>query len=283
MSFLASTAPLEDELGDVLEKGLHFAGLTSDAVAARSGIPAGKLRDALDYRYDLTGPELARLAAVLKLNEVGLAALAQGAYPLPKVGALPFCLQVLSMPHGIGCANAYLVGEAGSSSAMLFDAGPDLRRMQEVWPRRCTRVSAVFLTHAETEHAGGLREIARQYAVETVFSPEALPVAGNEVVGDGREWECGELRVRAISTPGHAKAHFCYFVQSRGARQGQAVVICGDLIFAGSIGGGYFCWKTLRASARRLVDSLPANTVIAPGHGPLTTIANELKYNPFLG
>ena len=63
---------------------------------------------------------------------------------------------------------------------------------------------------------------------------------------------------------------------------GAALLISGDLIFAGSLGGGYFCCQRQLTHSRRIMRMLADDTVIAPGHGPLTTAANERKYNPFL-
>jgi glyoxylase-like metal-dependent hydrolase (beta-lactamase superfamily II) len=60
------------------------------------------------------------------------------------------------------------------------------------------------------------------------------------------------------------------------------LLISGDLVFAGSAGGGYFCCRQLQANVRRVLEAVPPGTVIAPGHGPLTTAENELRYNPFV-
>ena len=117
------TLPLEDELGDVLEKAMSRERIAPELLAERTGIALGRIRDAIDYRPDLGCDELRRIAAVLGLNEVGLCALGAGQYPLPEIGALPFCVWPLRMPHGIGVANAYLVGECGGSRAVLFDTG----------------------------------------------------------------------------------------------------------------------------------------------------------------
>ncbi|MES1167527.1 MAG: hypothetical protein ABUL61_00015, partial [Oleiharenicola lentus] len=89
---------LEDELGDVLEKAARNIPLTMEGVAAATGIEPSRLKDALDYRPDLTPAEIRRLATALNLNEVGLAALAQGLYPLPDPVGLPFALYPLRMP-----------------------------------------------------------------------------------------------------------------------------------------------------------------------------------------
>lgn len=281
MSTPALPLPLEDELGDVLEKALHFAALTPEQAATAAHVPEGKLRDALDDRSELSAAELTRLAAVLHLNELGLAMVAQDAYPLPAPPALPFCLHTLSVPHGIGCTNAYLLREPGGESGILFDTGPDLPRMQQVWPCAVRRIDAIFLTHVETEHVGGLAQLADHYAVRQVVSPVPLPMAANTVAVEGAKWIFGGLTVTAISTPGHAKAHFAYLVEAAHAPAGRRLLVCGDLLFAGSLGGGYFCWKTLTQSARRLMDMMPGDVVIAPGHGPLTSVENELRYNPF--
>src|ERR1043166_6725758 len=128
-----TSVPLEDELGDVLDKAMRRAGLNDESLAARTGVPAGRILDAIDYRSELTAEELRRLAAALGLNEVGLCALAAGSYPQPEIGPLPFCVWPLRMPHGIGVVNAYLVGECGSSRAVLFDTGAGLMAPDAVW------------------------------------------------------------------------------------------------------------------------------------------------------
>src|ERR1035437_3164906 len=125
--------PLEDELGDVLDKAMRRAGLTDESLAALTGVRAGRILDAIDYRSELTTDELRRLAAALDLNEVGLCALAAGSYPRPEIGPLPFCVRPLRMPHGIGVVNAYLVGEGGRSRAVLFDTGAGLMALQAGW------------------------------------------------------------------------------------------------------------------------------------------------------
>jgi len=58
--------------------------------------------------------------------------------------------------------------------------------------------------------------------------------------------------------------------------------VSGDLIFAGSAGGPYHCHRQLRAHLRRVLAAVPADTVVAPGHGPMTTAGNELRFNPFV-
>jgi len=103
-----------------------------------------------------------------------------------------------------------------------------------------------------------------------------------QAMGEGEKRQHGPLEVTALSTPGHASAHNCYLVTAPSAQHGGALLISGDLIFAGSVGGGYFCHRQLATHLRRVLAAVPPQTVIAPGHGPLTTAENELRYNPFV-
>jgi hydroxyacylglutathione hydrolase len=77
--------------------------------------------------------------------------------------------------------------------------------------------------------------------------------------------------------PGHSPAHLAFYTDG--------CLFSGDVLFAGGVGrtdvpGGD--WDTLVASIRTLVDRFPPETVVYPGHGPVTTLGAELSRNPFL-
>lgn len=275
------TLPLEDELGDVLDKAMRRAGLTPESLAARTGVPLGRICDAVDYRSDLCGDELRRIAQVLGLNEVGLCALGCGQYPKPEISGLPFCVWPLRMPHGIGVANAYLVGECGSSHALLFDTGAGIDALIAAWPPAIRVLDAVFLTHVEPEHAGGLCDVVARFGAPAAFIPEGATAGCGQGVGEGGVRQFGTLEVTAFATPGHAAAHNCYLVRAPAVPKGSALLVSGDLVFAGSVGGAYFSPAQLEKNLQRMLHAVPPCTVIAPGHGPLTTVGNELRYNPF--
>jgi hydroxyacylglutathione hydrolase len=275
------TLALEDELGDVLEKAMRRAGVTPETVARRAAVSFAKIRDAVDYRPDLDCDELRRIAAVLGLNEVGLCALGTGRYPKPELTALPFCVWPLRMPHGIGVANAYLVGECGASRALLFDTGAGIDALAEVWPRGVRTLDAVFLTHVEPEHAGGLCDVVSRFKAPTAFVPEGATAPCGQSMADAEVKRFGALEVTAFATPGHSAAHNCYLVKSAGARSDAGLLVSGDLVFAGSVGGAYFSHSQLKTSLTRMLQLVPPRTVIAPGHGPMTTAENELRFNPF--
>lgn len=279
---ITTNPPLEDELGDVLEKAMHRAGLTDESLAVRTGVSAGRILDAIDYRSDLTTHELRLLATELGLNEVGLCALGTGNYPLPQTGTLPFCVWPLRMPHGIGVANAYLVGDCESGRAVLFDTGKGIEALKAVWPRTVRHLDAVFLTHVEPEHAGGLCAVVEQFGVESTYFPSGAAADCGQPIGEGATRSYGPLEITVFSTPGHAAAHNCYLVKTPAAKCGGQLLVSGDLIFAGSAGGGYFSHEQLQANLRRILKVLPPATILAPGHGPLTTVGHELRYNAFV-
>jgi glyoxylase-like metal-dependent hydrolase (beta-lactamase superfamily II) len=275
-------APLEDELGDVLEKAMRHSGLTEQVLAERSSVAAEKIRDAIDYRYDLSPDEICRLASTLELNETGLTALAQCRYPLPEIAGLPFCLYPLRFPHGIGVANAYIVADCCLSTGILFDTGTDYFQLRRVWPKKIRKPEAIFITHGETEHLGGLRDLLASEGKIPVFCPEGKCVEGAVALGEGARLSFGRLAVEALKTPGHCESHNCYVVTVPSAPSAAPLLISGDTLFAGSTGAAFFSRQKLATKLHRMLDQLPENTVVAPGHGPLTTIKNERLYNPFV-
>ena len=274
---------LEDELGDVLDKALRNAGLTEEQLAAATGIDAGRIKDAEDYRYDFSCTELQRLATALGLNEVGLCALGEGKYPLPRLPALPFALHVVGLPYGIGHVNAYAVVHPQSGDVLLVDTGNCPETLDARWPEGLPPPAAVLVTHWDHDHAGGLPLVQLRRPARAVYAaapPQPRP--GITVLPDGEARLILGFHVRTFRTPGHTAEHNAYLVTMAEAPE-RGVLFSGDLVFAGSLGGAFFCCRTLLREARRVIAELPGGTVIAPGHGPLTTVENERRYNPFLG
>jgi glyoxylase-like metal-dependent hydrolase (beta-lactamase superfamily II) len=273
---------LEDELGDVLEKAARHSGMSYEEIAVAAGVEVMRIQDAIDYRPDLSAAELGRLARVLNLNEVGLCALAQNAYPLPEIGGLPFCLYPLRMPFGVGVANAYLVSAGCDETAVLFDTGASGAELLRAWPGKVRRLAAVFVTHYEAEHIGGLEEVMARFGLNHFYGPPTGRWPRGLGLGEGQSVEVGGIAVTALHTPGHAAEHNCYVVGAAHRPQQREVLVSGDLIFAGSLGGGYFCCQRQLQHARRVLDDLPDDALIAPGHGPMSTAGNERRFNPFL-
>ncbi len=273
--------PLEDELGDVLEKAVRHAALTVENLAKASGVELARIQDAIDYRPELTQAELGRLARVLGLNEIGLNALAQGAYPPAELTGLPFLVHPLRMPFGVGVANAYVVS-TGGNTAILFDTGASHAELHRAWPERIQEIESVYVTHYEAEHIGGLEVVLRETGLDHFYGPPNGRWTQCRGLGEGETVQYDRISVTAFHTPGHAAEHNCYLIRDTSGTKGPGLLISGDLIFAGSLGGGYFCCQRQLTHSRRILGLLADDTIIAPGHGPLTTAAIERRYNPFL-
>jgi glyoxylase-like metal-dependent hydrolase (beta-lactamase superfamily II) len=121
-----------------------------------------------------------------------------------------------------------------------------------------------------------------QLGVSEAFIPSGAEVAPAKPMGEGETFSTGTLQVTAFRTPGHCAMHNCYHVRSLAIPDARSLLVSGDLIFAGSAGGPYHCQRQLRAHLRRVLAAVPPDTVVAPGHGPMTTAGNELRFNPFV-
>jgi glyoxylase-like metal-dependent hydrolase (beta-lactamase superfamily II) len=272
---------LEDELGDVLEKALKLAGWREDELAARSGVDVNRIKDVLDYRYELPSGDLGTLARALRLNEVGVQALAAGSYPTPELRDLPFRLDVLAMPYGVGVVNAYLVRRAdGDDIALLIDSGHCPHALERAWPNDAQRLDAHLVTHWDPDHTGGCGETLARFDLPYCCGPGPAR-EGVRVLRDGETLTVGEFRVEALSTPGPAREHLCFLIGLANDPEARRVLFSGDLFFCGSIGGGFHDPAAVLFHARRLWRTLPGGTIVAPGHGSLTTIAHERTHNPF--
>ena len=173
-----------------------------------------------------------------------------------------------------GCGNTRLV--------MSVDTGPGCGELELVWPESVRAVDAIFVTHVEAEHVGGLKDAVRRFGVSQAFIPAGADAPPARPMGEGEKYSAGTLEITAFRTPGHCAMHNCYSVRSTAVASARSLLISGDLVFAGSAGGPYHCHRQLRAHLCRVLAAVPPETVVAPGHGPMTTAGNELRFNPFV-
>jgi glyoxylase-like metal-dependent hydrolase (beta-lactamase superfamily II) len=191
--------------------------------------------------------------------------------------------------------NCYVVRRPGADQAVVVDPGwpGETERIDEALDG--ARCAAILITHADIDHIGGVAELQREtgapvYMAEVdgeraqrinelhpesgvtfeAFTPDVL------LKGDER-LELGGIEFETLKVPGHLLGHLAFY--SDGA------LFSGDVLFAGSVGrfdrpGGD--WETLLDSIRRLAERFPPETVVYPGHGPPTTLGDELARNPFL-
>jgi glyoxylase-like metal-dependent hydrolase (beta-lactamase superfamily II) len=93
----------------------------------------------------------------------------------------------------------------------------------------------------------------------------------------GKHWRLGKLHIDTLKTWGHSRGGMTYVVNGLARK----VAIVGDAIFAGSMGGGNVSYHDALQTNLEQILSLPDDTIICPGHGPMTTVGEEKAHNPF--
>jgi glyoxylase-like metal-dependent hydrolase (beta-lactamase superfamily II) len=134
----------------------------------------------------------------------------------------------------------------------------------------------VLLTHTHGDHIYDLDRLKEKTGAPA-FVGEREPIDGAEPFVHGRTWSVGSLKIDTRLTWGHSKGGITYIVTGLA----QPVAVVGDAVFAGSMGGGGVSYADALSTNGKEILSLPGNTIICPGHGPLTTVGEEKKHNPF--
>lgn len=266
--------PIEDEIGDILSKAQKALGVSTEVLAAQTGLSEAVVRAARRGEWEEASARV--LAEALGLRAEPLIRLARGGW-YPEVAADLGAFACLATPFHQLQVNNYLVWDEASKEALLFDTGTDIEPAIAALELRGLQLKAVLLTHSHWDHAAQAGALRRRFGVD-VLGPRRELDALSDAIGIGEEFEMelGRLRVSALPTPGHTAGHLSFEV----AGLPQPLVIVGDALFAGSMGGVSTYYAESLASVRRLL-ARSSETVLAPGHGPMTTVAQEMAMNPF--
>jgi glyoxylase-like metal-dependent hydrolase (beta-lactamase superfamily II) len=264
--------PLEDNFADILGKALRGKDLSVPAAAKAAGLSEAAVDLLLAGEFD--EPAARALATVLQLNAEALVRLARGDYR-PQV-ACPLAMVVATTPYGDMTVNAYILWDEENRDAAIFDTGADAAPLLQAVASLDLNVVAIFLTHSHADHVHALAVLKRELEVEA-WSSAFEPVRGTKTFRPGDLFNTGRHFIRTRLTPGHSPGGTTYVIE--GAILQAAIV--GDAIFAGSIGGVREDYQSALTNIRREILGLSDNTILCPGHGPLTTVAGEKAHNPF--
>ena len=263
---------LEDNAADILGKALRGLGLAAADAAEKSGLTEDSVSALLSGEFDET--DARALAAALHLDAAALARVARGAYR-PDVPH-PANLVPIATTYGDMTVNAYVVWDRDQRVGAIFDTGAAAAPILELVERENLDIVAIFLTHSHADHIAALDDLVRELDVEA-WSSETEPVAGTRNFRPGDYFNVGRHFIRTRLTPGHSPGGATFIIEGHNV---QAAVV-GDALFAGSIGGVRGDYPATLATIRREILGLPDDTLLCPGHGPLTTVALEKANNPF--
>lgn len=269
-----SAIPLEDLFNDVIAKSMRGRSLSDAQVAAQAGVTAEAVAAAKAGTLDEA--VLLKIAPVLELDGPALVTMAHSAWrPLPV--QLPGLAQFNTTYHDM-TVNAYLVWDEETKNAVAFDTGADAGPMIDFIEKHGLNLSLIFITHTHGDHIQDLARLTAGGAVTAfVHDREACAGAQPYSLAETDCWETGSLRIQPRSTWGHSKGGITYVVHGLA----QPVAVVGDALFASSMGGGMVSFADALDTNRKEIFTLPDDTVICPGHGPLTTVGEEKEHNPF--
>jgi glyoxylase-like metal-dependent hydrolase (beta-lactamase superfamily II) len=270
--------PLEDNTDDIIGKARRGLGYAPDVLAKQAGLTKPQAR-ALETG-EFTEEVLRKVAPVLRL---GADALVRGSrkewypeQPGPIGGFLAFNTTYEDMT-----VNAYLVWDQESRKAVVFDTGADCAPILAAVKEHKLAVELVLLTHAHVDHVVDLPKLlsatkAKAWINSRDADEEDFP-KGVETFSAGQSFVLGKIRIETRLTNGHSAGQTTFVV--RGLER--LIAIVGDSLFAGSMGGGKVSYADQLRTNKQEILTLPDDTVLAPGHGPLTTVAQEKANNPF--
>jgi hydroxyacylglutathione hydrolase len=202
------------------------------------------------------------------------------------------------LPVGPLQCNCSIIGDEATHEGIVIDPGDDIADVLALIQKHKLQIKQIIITHAHIDHVGGAMKVRaatgapillnqNDYALLKMLDMQAawigMPAPGkveiDHSLAEQDKIQAGPIVANVLQTPGHTEGSICLYFPA------EKKLIAGDTLFAGSIGrtdlpGGSF--DKIISSLHEKVLALPDETVVVPGHGPLTTIGEERESNPFL-
>ena len=206
-------------------------------------------------------------------------------------------MKIHTLVLGMVQTNVYVLIQEESREAVLFDPGDVPERICDYLNQNQLEAKAVCLTHGHFDHILAVPELQKKLSVPVYASAreenllssgelnESLAACRREVtvkpdrmLKDGEVFEAAGFQIMMIDTPGHTEGSCCYYLKE------EKVLFSGDTLFEGSVGRTDLhtgSMNELMRSIKEKLSPLPDDTEVYPGHGGMTTIGDERKWNPF--
>ncbi|KAA9026284.1 MBL fold metallo-hydrolase [Niallia endozanthoxylica] len=201
-------------------------------------------------------------------------------------------MEWIQMPLGPIQTNCYVLMKE-DSTCLIVDPGNEGEKLIGVLRERNLQPTAIVLTHAHYDHIGAVDSIRDEYNIpayvhvnekEWLSSPslnlgQVIARDPDFTFSGEQELTLGSFTFQLFETPGHSPGSVSLYFKDAG------LVLVGDALFNGSIGRTDLpgCnHQDLMNSLREKILTLPEDTTVLPGHGPITTIGKEIDSNPFL-
>ena len=267
--------PLEDNFDDVINKAQRGLQISDADLALRAGVSPADL--AAVKRGQPLDAVVRRVARHLRLSPDALEALAHKRwYPLQP--EFPTGFAAFNTKYEDITVNSYLVWDPRVRLTAAFDTGATAEGMLDLIHAEGLTLRYIFLTHTHEDHVADLARLTAETKAEVWVSelePPAWPEA--KTFKENVHFHIGGLAIKTLLTSGHSPGMTTYYITGLS----WPLAIVGDAIFASSMGGSATHFADQFRNNREKIMALPRDTVLACGHGPLTTLAQEKQHNPF--
>jgi len=267
--------PLEDNFNDVINKTQRGLKISDEALAKRAEVSAEDLA-AVKGGTPIFAV-IRRVARHLHLGPDALEALAKKEW-YPQQPNFPTGFAAFNTSFEDMTVNSYLVWDSRSKLAAAFDTGADCQAMVDTIHAEKLKVQYLFITHTHDDHIADLADLAAATKGE-VWASELEPVKfpGAKTFKENAHFHLGPIAIKTLFTWGHSPGMTTFYITGLS----WPLAIVGDSIFASSMGGSATHFAEQYQHNREKILTLPNDTVLACGHGPLTTLGQEKRHNPF--
>lgn len=193
--------------------------------------------------------------------------------------------------------NCYLLMNKDTKEVLITDPGDEAEKIYAMAERMGGKPAGILLTHGHYDHILAVNEMKEHYNIPVyacINEKDVLRDVTKNLSGYGRKscqieadhwledlevFEAAGFSIQLVHTPGHTEGSACYYLKEEG------ILLSGDMLFCGSVGRTDLptgSTAQIVKSLHRLLEVLPEETEVYPGHESMTTIGHEKRYNPFV-